>query len=177
MFPPEFCHIHEGQKCLSCQNCLETIIYRFTLFLKFLKIFPPKMNFSIFFAKKRLFSMWRENLKWSPKFLRVLYIVLSWPSTVQETRGCYLISFSLSKSKGVLERAFFKKKHQEFCLEDSFYNVLRCIYREKSQKSRYMINSFLLTCKYISRSVKAPVTIAYRRKKFFFSFFCSFFVF
>ena len=20
MFPPEFCHIHEGQKCLSCQN-------------------------------------------------------------------------------------------------------------------------------------------------------------
>ena len=78
--------------------------------------------------------MWRENSKKSLKFLRVLYIVLSLPSTVQKTRGCYLLSFSLSKSKGVLERAFFKKKHQEICFEDSFYNVLSCIYREKSQK-------------------------------------------
>ena len=40
----------------------------------------------------------------------------------------------IQQVQGCARKGVFKKKHQEFCFEDSFYNVLRCIYREKSQK-------------------------------------------
>ena len=36
--------------------------------------------------------------------------------------------------QGCARKGVFQKKHQEFCFEDSFYNVLRCIYCEKSKK-------------------------------------------
>ena len=78
--------------------------------------------------------------------------------------------------QGCARKGIFQKKHQNFCFEDSFYNVLGCIYHENIQKRWYMINCFLITWKkYITFCGSTFQDGLLQKISFFFNFFFFFF--
>ena len=103
------------------------------------------MIFSIFFAKKTPFFDVAGKFKMeSDFFARALFCA---EFAFYSARNPRLLSlFVLTQQvKGCARKGVFQLKHQNFCFEDSFYDVLGCIYRQNSQKRCYMINCFLLT--------------------------------
>ena len=104
------------------------------LFFEIFEYFPAKNEFFDFFRKKTPSFDVAGNFKREFKsFPCDLYSAEFAFYSARNPRS--LSDFVLTQHvQGCARKGIFQKKHQNFCFEDSFYDVLGCIYRENIQK-------------------------------------------